>query len=234
MRYTDDPIGPEANASALRRLSLRLRALTGCPPWERPLHKMHENIACAILLISTARFLINSSRRFIASRPLWKAEQLPKAARRLTRATDHIHRATYAMQEANAALAGAPESDPAAAEQLAADTKRMLQVAAALNMVAMQLDVAVANAAVADAVLLERSGHIADERPEITVPRRSSGRSRTIHHAFPFAAADRSLAPSRMRYEEFAGGAPLLWSHSARSDHGSLKTDKENHHEYAE
>jgi hypothetical protein len=171
MRHAVDGNGPESAASARRRrVNLRLRAMRMCPPWERPLRKVHDNVTSSFLLISTALTLMRTSRRHGAHRPLWRAQQLNRAALRLTLAADHIHRATNAMEEAKTSLAGARESDASAAERLAADAQRMQRATAALNMVTSQLDAAVADSAVADAVLLERSGHVADARPEITAP----------------------------------------------------------------
>jgi hypothetical protein len=141
-----------------------------CPQWERPLRKVHDNVTSSFILISTALTLMRTSRRHGADRPLWRAQQLNQAGIRLTLASDHIHRATDNMQEANAALASSGEPDSAGAERLAADAQRMLRATAALNMVTIQLDAALADSAVADAVLLERSGHVADTRPEITAP----------------------------------------------------------------
>jgi hypothetical protein len=181
MRDSDDRTGPESAASARRlRVKLRLRAMRMCPPWERPLRKVHDNVTSSFILISTALTLMRTSRRHGAHRPRWRAHQLNQAGLRLTLSADHIHRATDNMQEANAAIASSAEPDSAGAERLAADAQRMLRAAAALSMVTMRLeaavadaavaDAAVADAAVADAVLLERSGQVADERPEITPP----------------------------------------------------------------
>ncbi|HXH40416.1 MAG TPA: hypothetical protein VNN08_17430 [Thermoanaerobaculia bacterium] len=126
---------------------------------------MRRDIRCSRLLIYSARIAIENSQSLGASDQLWNAEQLNRAAHSLMEAADLIHRATYSMQEANAAIASAPESYCLAFERLAADAKRMMDAAGDLNMVAIQLNVAVANA-----VLLERSGHIADARCAITVP----------------------------------------------------------------
>lgn len=80
-------------------------------------------------------------------------------------AADQLQRATDAMLEAKARLAFAPKNERFAPERLAEDAKRMLDAAGDLNMVTIELDVAVANA-----LLLEQSGYVADARPVITVP----------------------------------------------------------------
>jgi hypothetical protein len=147
-----------------RQVSLCLRAMGTTLPGYEPLRRMHQDVACSRLLIDSARLAIESSRSFGASNPRGNAERLNRAAHSLMEAADLIDRATYAMQEAYAALTSAPESDGFGREQLAADTKRMLDAAGDLNMVTLQLETAVASA-----VLLERSGHIADARSAITV-----------------------------------------------------------------
>jgi hypothetical protein len=148
-----------------RQVSLCLRAMGIRLPGYEPLRSMHRDIACSRLLIYSARVAIGNSRSFGASDPLGNAERLNRAAHSLMEAADHLRRATDAMLEAKAAIASAPESDGFGREQLAANAKRMLDAAGDLNMVTIQLNVAVANA-----VLLERSGHVADARSAITVP----------------------------------------------------------------
>jgi hypothetical protein len=146
-----------------REAGLCLRAMGVSLPGYEPLRRMRRDIDRSIFLIDSARVAIDYARSFGASDPLWSAEQLNRAAHSVMEAADLIHRATYAMQEASAAIASASGFDCLAPEQLAADAKRMLDAAGDLNMVTIQLNVAVANA-----VLLERSGHIADSRPAIT------------------------------------------------------------------
>ncbi len=165
LSYPDDlpDLGTEAIFS--RQVSLCLRVMGIRLPGYEPLRSMHRDIDCSRLLIDSARVAIENSRSFGASDPLGNAERLNRAAHSLMEAADLIHRATYAMLEAKAALTSAPESDSFVPGQLAADAKRMMDAAGDLNMVAIQLNVAVANA-----VLLERSGHIADARSAITVP----------------------------------------------------------------
>jgi len=80
-------------------------------------------------------------------------------------AADQLYRATDAMLEAKASLAFAPKFERFAPERLAEDARRMLDATGDLNMVTIELNVAVANA-----VLLERSGQIVDARPAITTP----------------------------------------------------------------
>jgi hypothetical protein len=148
-----------------REAGLCLRAMGVSLPGFEPMRRMRRDIDCSILLIDSARVAIDYSRRFGVSDPLWSAEQLNRAAHSLMEAADLIDRATYDMQEASAAIASASKSDCLAPVQLAADAKRMLDVAGDLNMVTLQLETAVASA-----VLLERSGHVADARSAITVP----------------------------------------------------------------
>jgi hypothetical protein len=165
LSHADDRNDLGTDASFSRQVSLRLPAMGFRLPGYEALRSMHQDIACSRLFIYSARLAIENSRSFGASDPLWNAEQLNRAAHNLTEAADLIHRATYAMQEANAALTSAPESDGLGREQLAVYAQRMLAVAGELNRVTLQLE-----AAVASAVLLERSGHVADSRPAITAP----------------------------------------------------------------
>jgi hypothetical protein len=161
----DDRNDLGTDAMFSREAGLCLRAMGVSLPGFEPMRRMRRDIDCSILLIDSARVAIDYSRSFAASDPLGSAEQLNRAAHSLMEAADLIHCATYAMLEASAAIASASKSGCLAPEQLAADAKRMLDAAGDLNMVTLQLETAVANA-----VLLERSGHIADARSAITVP----------------------------------------------------------------
>ena len=158
-----DDLGTDAIFS--REVGFCLRAMGFSLPGFEPMRRMRRDIDCSTRLTDSARVAIEYARRFAESDALWSTEQLNRAAHSLMEAADLIHRATYAMQEASAAIASASGCDCLAPEQLAADAKRMLDAAGDLNMVTIQLNVAVANA-----VLLERSGHIADARSAITVP----------------------------------------------------------------
>jgi hypothetical protein len=161
----DDRDDLRTDAIFSREVGFCLRAMGFSLPGFEPMRRMRRDIDCSTRLIDSARVTIDFSRRFAESDPLWSTEQLNRAAHSLMEAADLIHRATYAMQEASAAIASASKADCLAPEQLAAYAKRMLDAAGDLNMVTIQLNVAVANA-----VLLERSGHIADARPAITDP----------------------------------------------------------------
>jgi len=98
-------------------------------------------------------------------RPLWAARQLHLASRWLMDAADLLDRATYAMLEAKACLPDIETFDTFVPERLAEDAQKMLDAAGDLNLATILLDAAVANA-----LLLERSGYVADERPAITFP----------------------------------------------------------------
>jgi hypothetical protein len=161
----DDRNDLGTDAMFSREVGLCLRAMGVSLPGYEPLRRMRRDIDRSIFLIDSARVAIDYSRRFAASDPLWCAEQLNGAAHSVMEGADLILRATDAMQEAGAAIASASKSDRLAPAQLAAAAKRMLDVAGDLNMVTLQLETAVANA-----VLLERSGHVADARTEITPP----------------------------------------------------------------
>ena len=141
-----------------------LRAMRKCLPWFRPLRGMHKAVDSSRRLIDRARAVIEASPVSAAQRPLWNARRLNQASHWLMEAADLLHRATYEMQEAKAFLAWAPQSERVP-QRLAEDAQRMLDAAGDLNMVTIQLDVAVANA-----LLLEQSGYVVDSRPIIAAP----------------------------------------------------------------
>jgi len=134
-------------------------------PWFRPLRSLHRAVGSSQRLIFSARAAIGAARAMGKRRPLWAARQLQRASRRLIDAADLLDRATYAMLEAKASLAHIETFDTFVPERLAEDAQKMLEAAGDLSLTTIQLDAAVANA-----LLLERSGYVADERPTITVP----------------------------------------------------------------
>jgi hypothetical protein len=142
-----------------------LRAARKCLAWYGPLRSLHRAVRSSERLISSARTAIAAARAMGKRRPLWAARQLQCASRWLIDAADLLHRATYAMQEANACLAHIETFDTFVPERLAEDALKMLDAAGDLNLATILLDAAVANA-----LLLERSGYVADQRPAITVP----------------------------------------------------------------
>lgn len=165
MSYAYDRDDFQTNAIFSRRLRYWLRLAWKCAPWFRPLRTMHRAVDSSKRLISRAHAVIEASRSSAKQRPLWTARQLNQASRLLMDAADQLYRATDAMLEAKAALVFASEGERFAPERLAEDAKRMLDAAGDLNMVTIELDVAVANA-----LLLERAGYVADSRPVITAP----------------------------------------------------------------
>jgi hypothetical protein len=155
----------ETNAIFSRPERFWLRLMRKCLPWFRPLRTMHKAIDSSKRQIDRARAAIEASRSFGARRPLWAARRLHQASRWLMDAADQLYRASDAMLEAKASLAFAPKFERFAPERLAEDARRMLDATGDLNMVTIELNVAVANA-----VMLERSGQIVDARPVIRTP----------------------------------------------------------------
>ena len=144
-----------------------LRAARKCLAWYGPLRSLHRGVKSSQRLISSARTAIAAARTLGKSRPLWAARQLHRASRLLVDAADLLGRATDAMLEAKACLTDIESFDTFVPERLAEDAQRMLEAAGDLNLATSLLDAAVANA-----LLLERSGYVADQRPAITVPTR--------------------------------------------------------------
>ena len=165
MNYPGTRPDPLTAAIFSRPARFWLREARKWLPWFQPLRNLHRAVRSSQRLISLARTAIAAARAMGKRRPLWAARQLQRASRWLMDAADLLDRATYAMQEVNASLAHIETFDTFVPERLAEDARRMLDAAGDLNLATIQLDVAVANA-----LLLERSGYVADERPAIKAP----------------------------------------------------------------